>query len=99
MTTTYCTCYSLAPNPSALAVGTRQTGDTGDEGNPASSQLFRIDGSDQMLLTLIQVRKQQGVFLLELFGCAHTHSIPPSLAFVTATYLRALTGLGFVLHH
>jgi hypothetical protein len=45
------------------------------------------------LLTLIQVRKQQGVFLLELFGCAHTHSIPPSLAFVTATYLQALTSV------
>ena len=49
---------------------------TGDEGEPSSPQLFGIDGSDQVLLSLIQVGKQRSVFLLQFFFSAHTGSIP-----------------------
>src|SRR5271157_3270856 len=51
---------------------TRESGNTGDAGNTSSSQLLCIEGSDKVLLPLIQVRKQQAVFLLEFFCCAHT---------------------------
>ena len=54
---------------------TREPGKTTDAGNTPSSQLLCIDGSDKVLLSLIQVRKQQTVFLLEFRCCAHTDSV------------------------
>ena len=69
----------------------RESGNTGDEGNTSSPQLFGIDGSDKVLLSLIQVRKQQAVFLLKFFCCAHTDSITRGASFVTIINLRALT--------
>jgi hypothetical protein len=35
----------------------RESRNPGDEGDPSSPQLFGIDGSDQVLLSLIQVGK------------------------------------------
>ena len=64
---------------------------TGDAGNTPSSQLLCIDGSDKVLLSLIQVRKQQAVFLLKFFCCAHTDSVTQCASFVTIINLRALT--------
>ena len=49
---------------------TRESAKTGDAGNTPSSQLLCIDGSDKVLLSLIQVRKQQAVFLLKFFCSA-----------------------------
>ena len=69
----------------------RESGNTGDEGNTSSSQLLGIDGSDKVLLSLIQVRKQQAVFLLKFFCCAHTDSITQCASFVTIINLRALS--------
>lgn len=63
----------------------------GDAGNTPSSQLLCIDGSDKVLLPLIQVRKQQAVFLLEFFCCAHTDSVTQCASFVTIINLRALS--------
>ncbi len=60
---------------SAIDSRTRESGNTGDAGNPSSPQLLCIEGGDKVLLSLIQVRKQQAVFLLECFVCAHTESI------------------------
>src|SRR5271165_5813959 len=70
---------------------TRESGKTGDAGNTPSSQLLCIDGSDKVLLSLIQVRKQQAVFLLKFFCCAHTDSVTQCASFVTIINLRALT--------
>ena len=70
---------------------TRESGKTGDAGNTSSSQLSCIDGSDKVLLSLTQVRKQQAVFLLEFFCCAHTDSVIQCASFVTIIILRALT--------
>ena len=70
---------------------TRESGKTGDAGNTPSSQLLCIDGSDKVLLSLIQVRKQQAVFLLEFFCCAHTDSVTQWASFVTIINLRALS--------
>src|SRR5271157_2412216 len=70
---------------------TRESGNTGDAGNTSSSQLLCIDGSDKVLLPLIQVRKQQAVFLLEFFSCAHTDSVTHRASFVTIINLRALS--------
>src|SRR3974377_1615225 len=70
---------------------TRESGNTGDAGNTPSSQLLRIDGSDKVLLPLIQVRKQQAVFLLEFFCCTHTDSVTHRASFVTLIILRALS--------
>jgi hypothetical protein len=50
---------------------TRESGNTGDVSNTSSPQLLCIEGSDKVLLPLIQVRKQHAVFLLEFFCCAH----------------------------
>src|SRR5271166_246452 len=73
---------------------TRKSGNTGDAGNTSSSQLLCIDGSDKVLLPLIQVRKQQAVFLLEFFCCAHTDSVTHRASCVTIIILRALTADG-----
>src|SRR5271157_899086 len=70
---------------------TRESGKTGDAGNTPSSQLLCIDGSDKVLLSLIQVRKQQAVFLLKFFCCAHTDSVTQCASFVTIINLRALS--------
>jgi hypothetical protein len=43
------------------------------------------------LLSLIEVRKQQGVLPLKFFGFAHSRSIPSPPSFVTLNFLRALT--------
>ena len=69
---------------------TRESAKTGDAGNTPSSQLLCIDGSDKVLLSLIQVRKQQAVFLLKFFCCAHTDSVTQCASFVTIINLRAL---------
>jgi hypothetical protein len=42
-----------------------------------------------VLLSLIQVRKQQAVFLLKFFCCAHTDSVTQCASFVTIINLRA----------
>src|SRR5271157_5343532 len=70
---------------------TRESGKTGDAGNTPSSQLLCIDDSDKVLLPLIQVRKQQAVFLLEFFSCAHTNSVTQRASFVTIINVRDLT--------
>jgi len=69
---------------------TRESGNTGDTGNTSSSQLLCIDGSDKVLLPLIQVRKQLTVFLLEFFCCAHTNSIIRYASCVTIINVRTL---------
>ena len=69
---------------------TRESGKTGDAGNTPSSQLLCIDGSNKVLLSLIQVRKQQAVFLLKFFCCAHRDSVTQCASFVTIINLRAL---------
>ncbi len=73
---------------------TRESGKTGDAGNIPSSQLLCIDGSDKVLLSLIQVWKQQAVFLLKFFCCAHTDSVTQCTSFVTIINLRDLTSTG-----
>lgn len=71
--------------------GTREASGTGHERNSSSPQLFRINGSDKVLLSLIQVWKQQSVFLFEFVRCVHTNSIAELSAYVTTIYLQALT--------
>ena len=70
--------------------GARQARNTGDQSDASSPQLFRIDGSDQVLLMLIQMREQHVVFLLKFFNGTHTDSIPRRLSSVTIIYLRTL---------
>jgi len=53
----------------------RESRNPGDEGNPSAPQLFGIDSSDEVLLSLIQVGKQQSVSLLKFFYFAHSGSI------------------------
>src|SRR5271157_4991514 len=69
----------------------RKTSNTGDDGNTSSSQSLAIEGCNQVLLSLIEVRKQQGVLPLKFFGFAHSRIIPSPPSFVTLTFLRALT--------
>lgn len=47
----------------------------GDEGNTSSTQLFGIDGSDKVSLSLIQVGEQRSVSLLKFVCFAHAGSI------------------------
>ncbi len=70
----------------------RKTSNTGDDGNTSSSQSLAIEGCNQVLLSLIEVRKQQGVLPLKFFGFAHSRIIPSPPSFVTLNFLRALTG-------
>ena len=70
----------------------RESRHTGDEGNTSSPQLFGIDGSDKVLLSLIQVGEQRSVFLLQFFLFAHTVSITWGASFVTIIVLQALKG-------
>ncbi len=69
----------------------RESRHTGDECNTSSPQLFGIDGSDKVLLSLIQVGEQRSVFLLKFFLFAHTVSITRGASFVTIIILQALT--------
>ena len=68
----------------------RKTSNTGDDGNTSSSQSLAIEGCNQVLLSLIEVRKQQGVLPLKFFGFAHSRIIPSPSSFVTLNFLRAL---------
>ena len=68
----------------------RESRHTGDECNTSSPQLFGIDGSDKVLLSLIQVGEQRSVFLLKFFLFAHTVSITRGASFVTIIILQAL---------
>src|SRR5208337_4048586 len=61
----------------------RKTSNTGDDGNTSSSQSLAIEGCNQVLLSLIEVRKQQGVLPLKFFGFAHSRIIPSPSSFVT----------------
>jgi hypothetical protein len=70
----------------------RKTSNTGDDGNTSSSQSLAIEGCNQVLLSLIEVRKQQGVLPLKSFGFAHSRIIPSPPSFVTLNFLRALMG-------
>ena len=76
---------------SAIDSRTRESGNTRDAGNPSSPQLLCIEGGDKVLLSLIQVWKQQAVFLLECFGCAHTESITQWASIVTFINFRPLS--------
>ena len=69
----------------------RESRHTGDEGNTSSPQLFGSDGSDKVLLSLIEVREQRSVFLLKFFLFAHTVSITWGASFVTLSILRTLS--------
>ena len=75
----------------------RESRHTGNEGNTSSPQLFGIDGSDKVSLSLIQVGEQRSVFLLKFFLFAHTVSITWGASFVTIINLQALTG-GVAVH-
>src|SRR5208283_3950783 len=68
----------------------RKTSNTGDDGNTSSSQSLAIEGCNQVLLSLIEVRKQQGVLPLKFFGFAHSRILPSALSFVTLNFLLAL---------
>ena len=67
----------------------RESRGTRDEGDASSPQPFGIEGSDEVLLPLIEVGEQRGVFLLQFFFSAHTGSIPRGGSIVTAIILRA----------
>jgi hypothetical protein len=64
---------------------------TSHEGDTSSPQALSINSSDKVLLSLIQVWEQQGIFLFKFFSCTHTKSIPQIGPSVTAIYLRALS--------
>src|SRR5208337_4100729 len=68
----------------------RKTSNAGDDGNTSSSQLLGVERSDQMLLSLIQVRKQRVEFMLKFFCCAHAGSIAQRALYVSVILLRAL---------
>src|SRR3954453_3169843 len=70
---------------------TRESSNTADAGNTSPSQVPCIDGSHKILLSLVQMGKQQAVFLLEFLCCAHSDSITQCTSFVTLINLRALT--------
>src|SRR4051794_21034966 len=72
----------------------RESRNAGDERNTSSPQLIGIDGSDQVLLSLIQVGEQSGVFLLQSFFLAHTGSLPWSGVLCNAYYFTDPNGEG-----
>src|SRR3954462_14218599 len=76
----------------------RESRDTRDEGDASSPQPFGIEGSDEVLLPLIEVGEQRGVFLLQFFFSGHTGSIPRGGPIVTSIILRALAGAGQATH-
>src|SRR5208283_1556760 len=68
--------------------------ETGILENPALLSLVLPDfepGRNQVLLSLIEVRKQQGVLPLKFFGFAHSRIIPSPPSCVTINFVRALT--------
>jgi hypothetical protein len=71
----------------------RETGDPGDKGNTSSPQSLAIEGCNQVLLSLTEVWKQQGVLPLKFFGFAHSCIIPSPPLIVTINFLRALSPL------
>src|SRR5438034_227446 len=68
----------------------RESGNPGDQGNTSSSQSLAIDSRDEVLLSLIEMRKQQAIFPLKFVGWAHSGIIPTPLWFVTTNFLRTL---------
>src|SRR5580704_10305685 len=68
----------------------RKTSNPGDTGNAPSSQLLGVERGDQMLLSLIPVRKQRAEFMLKFVCCAHPRSIAQRALCVTINILRAL---------
>jgi hypothetical protein len=68
----------------------RKPGKTRDEGNPSMPQLLAIQRSDQVLLSLIEMRKKYGVLLPKFFDFAHPGIIASLSSFVTINFLRAL---------
>ena len=66
-------------------------------GIPPRPNCWASNGSDQVLLSLIEVRKQQAVFPLKFFCCAHASSIAQRALCVTINVLRALTTWPFIL--
>src|SRR5208283_4979421 len=77
----------------------RKTSNAGDDGNTSSSQLLGVERSHQMLLSLIQVRKQRVEFMLKFFCCAHAGSIAQRALCVIVICLRALTIGGWFGRH
>src|SRR5262245_43950187 len=71
----------------------REPSNPGDQGNTASSQALAVEASDEVLLSLIEVRKQQGIFPLKFSGWAHSGIIPTPVGYVTTNFLRTLTTL------
>jgi hypothetical protein len=55
-----------------------------------------VERSDQMLLPLIQVRKQRVEFMLKLFCCAHASSIAQRALYVIIIVLQALIGVSIL---
>ena len=72
----------------------RESRDTRDEGDASSPQPFGVEGSDEVLLPLIEVGEQRGVSLLQFLFSAHTGSIPRGGSIVTAIILRAPVRVG-----
>ena len=69
----------------------RASREAGHESNASAPQLFRIKGSDQMLLTLIQVRKQQCVLRLKFVRCVHSgqyNTVPLTALIIVWATLR-----------
>ena len=61
----------------------RESRHTGDEGNTSSPQLFGIDGSDKVLLSLIQVGEQRSIFLFKFFFLACSPFLGPVIKQIT----------------
>ena len=75
----------------------RKPGHTRDEGNPSMPQSLAIEGSDQVLLSLIEMRKEYGVLPPKFFDFAHPGIIASLSSFVTINFLLRpnLRGLGY----
>src|SRR5262249_60200294 len=53
-----------------------KAGGPSNEGDPSSPQPFGISGSDEMLLSLIQMGEQHGILLFEIVLCIHAPRLP-----------------------
>ena len=69
----------------------RKPSNTGDDRNASSSQLLGVERSDQMLLSLIQVRKQRVESMPKYFCLAHASSIARPASCVTINVLQDLS--------
>ena len=49
----------------------REPAGTSDQRETTSPEIFRIASSNEVLLSLVQMRKQHGVFLLKFFSRTH----------------------------